>query len=91
MLERYLLLSGVSEKRLEQYQKKLESKKGEELQKQVDDLVIHELRDVVEIRQLLKEEQWDYYDSLEIQDLREQLLLKEALRRLRRKFNEIVG
>ena len=56
----------------------------------VDDIMVHELRDVVEIRQLLPEDQWDRYEAMEIEDLREQLLLKEALKRLRTKYREII-
>jgi hypothetical protein len=64
---------------------------AEAIEMLVDDILVHELRDVVEIRQLLPEDQWDRYLALEIEDLREQLLLKEALKRLRTKFREVLN
>ena len=59
------------------------------IQKLTIDITVHELRDVVEIWNLLPEAQWEHYDLMEYEDLREQLLLKEALKRLRSKYKEI--
>ncbi len=55
----------------------------------MSDISIHELRDVIEIWNLLPEEQWAHYKAMDYEDLREQLLLKEALKRLRNKYKEI--
>lgn len=93
MLERFLLMSGVTEKQLDRQRKRLGLADEEFLSKieaMTLDVEVHELRDVIEIRQLIPEEQWDTYERMEIQDLREQLLLKESLKRLRNKFREIL-
>lgn len=55
----------------------------------LEDIKIHELRDVIEIWNLLPEEQWQRYAAMELLDLREQLLLREALKRLRTKYREV--
>jgi len=61
----------------------------ETIQRMVADITVHELRDVIEIWKLLPEDQWARYAAMELEDLREQLLLKEALKRLRNKYKEI--
>jgi len=83
----------VTEKQLDRQTKRMELGNEEfiaAIEAMVDDIMVHELRDVVEIRQLLPEDQWDRYEAMEIEDLREQLLLKEALKRLRTKYREII-
>jgi len=92
VLEKFLKMSGVSEKQLTKESHRLE--KGDEdfiaaIQKLTADITVHELRDVVEIWNLLPEAQWEHYALMEYEDLREQLLLKEALKRLRTKYKEI--
>jgi hypothetical protein len=85
-------MSGVSEKQLTRESQRLE-KGGVEfctvIENMISDITIHELRDVIEIWNLLPEEQWARYAAMELEDLREQLLLKEALKRLRSKYKEI--
>lgn len=87
-------MSGVTQKQLDRQEKRMEMGSDEfisEVETMIDDITVHELRDVVEIRQLIPEEQWDRYEMLEIEDLREQALFKEALKRLRNKYREILN
>ena len=93
MLERFLRMSGVTDKQLDRQTRRMELGNEEfiaAIEEMIDDITVHELRDVVEIRQLLPEEQWDRYELLEIIDLREQLLLKEALKRLRVAYRKVL-
>lgn len=80
MLEKFLKMSGVTDKQLLR-----------QLNNKIDytDLTVHELRDVIEIWNLVPEAQWHMYSVMELEDQREQLLLKEALKRLRNKYREI--
>ena len=85
-------MSGVSEKQLTKESQRLEHGNAafcETIEQMLDDIKIHELRDVIEIWNLLPEDQWQRYAAMELEDLREQLLLKEALKRLRTKYKEI--
>ena len=85
-------MSGVSQKQLTRESQRLENG-GEAFRAKIAemtaDIEVHELRDVIEIWNLLPEDQWATYAAMELEDLREQLLLKEALKRLRAKFREI--
>lgn len=86
-------MSGVTDKQLDRQSKRMELGDDEfvtQIEAIIEDLMIHELRDVVEIRQLLPEDQWDRYELLEIVDLREQLLFKEALKRLRTAYRKVL-
>ena len=92
MLEKFLRMSGVSEKQLTRESQRLEKGSAEFIEGiecMTADITIHELRDVIEIWKLLPEDQWAFYQATELEDLREQLLLKEALKRLRHKYKEI--
>ena len=94
MLERFLRMSGITDKQISRQNTRMEMANeefNEIISVMIDDIFIHELRDVVEIRQLLPEDQWDRYEMMEIEELREQLLLKEALKRLRNKYREILS
>jgi hypothetical protein len=85
-------MSGVSEKQLIRESQRLENGGPEfctAIEQLVADITIHELRDVIEIWKLLPEDQWAHYAVMEYEDLREQLLLKEALKRLRTKYKEV--
>ncbi len=92
MLEKFLRMSGVSEKQLTRESQRLE-RGGLDfcimIERMLEDIKIHELRDVIEIWNLCTEDQWERYHSMELEDLREQLLLKEALKRLRTKYKEV--
>ncbi len=85
-------MSGVSEKQLTRESQRLEHG-GEDFIEAIErltaDITVHELRDVIEIWKLCPEDQWARYAAMELEDLREQLLLKEALKRLRNKYKEI--
>lgn len=94
MLRKFLRMAGVTEKQLYRQDKRLEHADEETLtviEEMLNDLTVHELRDVSEIWGLLPEAQWFQYELLEVEDLREQLLLKDALRRLRNKYREILN
>lgn len=94
MLRKFLRMAGVTEKQLYRQDKRLEHADEETLAKieeMLNDVTVHELRDVSEIWGLLPEAQWQQYEFLEIEELREQLLLKDSLKRLRNKFREILN
>lgn len=93
MLRKFLRMAGVTEKQLFRQDKRLEHADEETLatiEEMYNDLTVHELRDVSEIWGLFPEAQWQQYEFLEVEDLREQLLLKDSLKRLRNKFREIL-
>ncbi len=85
-------MSGVSDKQLTRESERLEHGDLDfciTIEHMLKDIKIHELRDVLEIWNLCTEEQWASYAAMELVDLREQLLLKEALKRLRTKYREL--
>lgn len=85
-------MSGVSEKQLTRESQRLETGGLDfcvTIERMLEDIKIHELRDVIEIWNLCPEEQWARYEAMEVIDLREQILLKEALKRLRTKYKEV--
>ena len=53
------------------------------------DLELYEFREVVEIYSLLPESQWQAYESMEITDQREQLLLNKALKNLKAAYQKV--
>lgn len=54
------------------------------------DIFIHEYREVIEIYNLIPEAQWQQYEIMEMEDLREQKLLKKVRNTLRSVFNSKV-
>ena len=56
----------------------------------LEDILLHEYREVVEIRSLVPEDHWERYELLEITDLRECLLLKQVQENLRKSFQKRV-
>ncbi len=94
MLKKFLLMSGVTEKQLHRQNKRLEHADDEllaKIEEMILDIRVHELRDVAEIWSLIPEAQWEQYILMEVEDLREQLLLKDSLKRLRNKYREILN
>lgn len=54
----------------------------------MQDIELHEYREVQEIWQLIPETQWQSYEAFDIEGLREQLLLSAALKNLRLIFTK---
>jgi hypothetical protein len=81
-----LLLARASKPRLQELFDNLEVWGAPIQQQYLDifaDIELHEYREVIEIRGLLTEELWQRYKDLGLEDMREQLLLAQALKNLK--------
>ncbi len=84
-----LLKAGVKQRKLNKLCEKLimlNDEKSKEYLYRLEDLYNYQYRDVVDIYNLLKPDQWENYELLGITDQREQHLLKSALKILRLTF-----
>lgn len=85
-MEPHLLRSKVSTKRLSRLRGNLKVYNDALITKfsrLMQDIELHEYREVQEIWQLIPETQWQSYEAFDIEGLREQLLLTAALKNLR--------
>lgn len=88
-MESHLLAARVSQKRLLKLREHLEVWGAAALdlyRRLLRDIEVHEYREAAEIYALIPAAQWEQYQSLGIEDLREQQLLNRARQNLKRAF-----